>query len=79
MQPFVPDVAERLLDALGIRAEERGWEFAMPRPCEKEDGEAVQMKGKVGDVQKGVRLFGGERETKGMVERKPSTQSTKIR
>ena len=51
----------------------------MPRPCEKEDGEAVQMKGKVGDVQKGVRLFGGERETKGMVERKPSTQSTKIR
>ena len=52
MQPFMPSTSERLLDALGVGAEERTWEFT-------EVGRGV-----VKNV-KGVALFEGKRRDGG--------------
>lgn len=45
LQPFIPEKAARLLDALGVHDEQRSLEFA------------ALGKGSIGEVQSGVRLF----------------------
>jgi methionyl-tRNA synthetase len=50
LQPFVPLVSGKLLDALGIPVHERTWDFAVLSP-------AINGKGKIGAITRGVRLF----------------------
>jgi methionyl-tRNA synthetase len=55
IQPFVPSLAGKLLDALGVDPRERTWEFAAL--TESEGSQEIREKGVVGSVVQGVKLF----------------------
>ena len=55
LQPFIPSVAEKLLDALGIPTFERTWGFAAL--TQRDNSRDLFAKGKVGMITHGVKLF----------------------
>jgi methionyl-tRNA synthetase len=56
LQPFMPSVAEKLLNSLGIPLSERTWDFATVTLTASSWN---VCKGKVGTITRGVMLFGG--------------------